>query len=94
MIHAGKTYVNVSGSYGIATQEPEYPDVAPTIKALIAANPQRITWGTNWPHAGRGLTGTAEVDDGREFNRFAALTSGAEQLTRILVDSPARLYDF
>lgn len=94
LIHGCRIYVNVSGSYGIAKSEPEYPDVAPTVKALIAANPQRITWGTNWPHAGRGLTGTAEVDDGREFNRFAALTSGADQLKVILVDNPARLYDF
>jgi predicted TIM-barrel fold metal-dependent hydrolase len=101
LIRAGKTYVNVSGPYGVAKQEPEYPDVAPTVKALIAANPQRITWGTNWPHvsrlAGRKVTEITPglpVDDGLDFNRFASWTSDAAQRKLILVENPARLYRF
>ena len=51
---------------------PDYPDLVPLAKALIAANPQRIIWGTDWPHP-RQVTGRApteitpfyEVDDGR-----------------------------
>jgi predicted TIM-barrel fold metal-dependent hydrolase len=94
LIHAGNAYVNAAGPYGAAKQEPEYPDAGPAIKALIAANPRRITWGTNWPHAGHIITQQAQVDDGRDFNRFAAWTSGASQLKLILVENPARLYGF
>jgi predicted TIM-barrel fold metal-dependent hydrolase len=101
LVHAGKTYVNVAGPYGVAKQEPEYPDVAPSVKALIAANPQRITWGTNWPHVSRlagkkvtEITPGLPVDDALDFNRFAAWTANAAQRKQILVDNPARLYGF
>jgi predicted TIM-barrel fold metal-dependent hydrolase len=101
LIHAGKTYVNVGGPYGVAKGEPEYPDVAPSVKAIIAANPQRITWGTNWPHVSRlagkkvtEITPGLQVDDGLDFNRFASWTLDAAQRKLILVDNPARLYDF
>ncbi len=101
LVHAGKTYVNVAGPYGVAKQEPEYPDAAPSVKALIAANPQRITWGTNWPHVSRlagkkvtEITPGLPVDDALDLNRFAAWTADAVQLKLILVDNPARLYGF
>ena len=101
LIHAGKTYVNVSGPYGVAKQEPEYPDVVPSVKALIEANPQRITWGTNWPHVSRlagkkvtEITPGLQIDDGLDFNRFASWASDASQLKLILVENPARLYGF
>ncbi len=101
LIHAGKTYVNVAGPYGVAKDEPEYPDAAPSVKALIAANPQRITWGTNWPHVSRlagkkvtEITPGLPVDDALDFNRFAGWTSGGAQLKLILVENPARLYGF
>jgi len=101
LIHAGKTYVNIAGPFGVAKGEPEYPDAAPSVKAIIAANPQRITWGTNWPHVSRlagkkvtEITPGLQVDDGLDFNRFASWTSDATQLKLILVDNPARLYGF
>jgi predicted TIM-barrel fold metal-dependent hydrolase len=101
MVHGGKTYVNIAGPYGVAKGEPEYPDPVPSVKALIAANPQRITWGTNWPHVSRlagkkvtELTPGLPVDDGLEFNRFASWMTDAAQLKLILVDNPARLYGF
>jgi predicted TIM-barrel fold metal-dependent hydrolase len=101
LIRAGRTYVNVSGPYGVAKDEPEYPDLVPSVKALIDANPERITWGTNWPHVSRlsgrkvtEITPGAPFDDGLEFNKFAGWTSGAAQLKLILVENPARLYDF
>jgi predicted TIM-barrel fold metal-dependent hydrolase len=93
--------VDVSAPYRISKQAPDYPDVAPIARAIIAANPERITWGTGWPHPaqipGRGVTEITplyQIDDGRNLNLLAAWTSSAAQLKLALVDNPARLYGF
>ncbi|HEX7466456.1 MAG TPA: amidohydrolase family protein, partial [Usitatibacter sp.] len=49
-VRAGKAYVKISGAYRSSKLGPDYADVAPMAKALIAANPDRIVWGTDWPH--------------------------------------------
>ncbi len=69
---------------------------------MIADNPDRCLWGTDWPHPGgkRGANSTStiepfhKVDDGRALDRLAAWCGDAETLRRILVDNPARLYKF
>ena len=49
-IRAGKAYVKLSAPYLVSSQPPDYPDVVPLAKALVAANPERMLWATNWPH--------------------------------------------
>ena len=99
LIHSGKAYVKVSGPYRVSKQAPDYPDVTPLAKAIIAANPQRVIWGTDWPHPATSDRPTTEVtpfwqiDDGRDFNQLATWTD-ANQLKLILVENPARLYGF
>jgi predicted TIM-barrel fold metal-dependent hydrolase len=101
LLRSGKVYVELSTPSHISKQAPDYPDAAPIAKALIAANPQRITWGSDWPHAatvpGRQMTGVVpfeDVDDAVSLNLLAGWASGAEQLKLILVENPARLYGF
>jgi predicted TIM-barrel fold metal-dependent hydrolase len=103
LVRSGHAYVKISGSYRSSTEAPDYPDVAPLAKALIAANPQRIVWGTDWPHpdsspaAGRKATDLApllQIDDGRVFNQLAVWAPDAALRKAILVDNPARLYGF
>ena len=69
--------------------------------ALMAANVQRILWGTDWPHPdttpGRQPTEVSplrQIDDGRVFNQFAAWAPDARVRKAILVDNPATLYGF
>ena len=50
LVHAGKAYVKVSGAHRISKRAPDFPDAAPLAQALIQANPDRVLWGTNWPH--------------------------------------------
>jgi predicted TIM-barrel fold metal-dependent hydrolase len=99
----GKAYVKLSGAYRASTLAPDYPDAAPFAKALIAANADRIVWGTDWPHPatttppGRrptDVTPMLQIDDGRLLNQLAVWAPDAAIRQKILVDNPARLYGF
>jgi predicted TIM-barrel fold metal-dependent hydrolase len=103
LVKAGKAYVKISGAYRASTKAPDYPDVAPFAQALIAANADRIVWGSDWPHPnsnpppGRSatdLTPVFQVDDGRLLNLLAVWAPDAAVRKKILVDNPARLYGF
>ena len=101
LVRSGKAYVKLSAAYRASTQPPDYPDVGPFAKALVAANPDRILWGTDWPHTNSTSSGPATevtpllaIDDARLFNDFAAWVPDAAVRKRILVDNPARLYGF
>jgi predicted TIM-barrel fold metal-dependent hydrolase len=103
LVGSGKAYVKISGAYRASTQAPDYPDVAPLARALIAANPERIVWGTDWPHTnsttapGRNITDVTplfQIDDGRLMNQLASWAPDANTRKAILVDNPARLYGF
>jgi predicted TIM-barrel fold metal-dependent hydrolase len=52
LVQAGHAYVKISAPYRSSDQAPSYADIAPLAKALIAANPRRIVWGSDWPHPG------------------------------------------
>jgi len=100
LAQSGKAYVKISGAYRSSTLAPDYGDVVPLAKALIAANPQRILWGTDWPHPsmvpGRKteISPLQQVDDGRLFNQFAVWVPEPTLRKAILVDNPAELYGF
>ncbi len=103
LVRSGRAYVKISGAYRCSTLGPDYPDVAPLAHALISANPDRILWGTDWPHpnsvtpAGRKpteVTPLFQIDDGRLLNQLAVWAPTTALRKRILVDNPARLYGF
>ncbi len=58
-------------------------------EALVAANPERPMWGTDWPH--RSIPAEAMPDDGHLFDLFHDWTPDETTRRRILVDTPARL---
>jgi len=103
LVHSGKAYVKISGAYRASTQAPDYADVVPFAKALIAANADRVVWGTDWPHPdttmtpGRrptDITPMLQIDDARLLNQLAVWAPDAAIRQKILVDNPARLYGF
>ncbi len=102
LVRAGKAYVKISAPYRSSTKPPDYADVAPLAKALISANPQRILWGTDWPHPAApvphrpvtDITPLWQVDDGRIFNQLPAWAPDAPVRMTILVENPAKLYGF
>jgi len=103
LVRSGRAYVKISGAYRVSKLAPDYPDVVPLAQALIAANPDRVLWGTDWPHPDAvvppGKKPTEEIpllriDDGRLLNQLAVWAPDAELRKQILVNNPARLYGF
>jgi predicted TIM-barrel fold metal-dependent hydrolase len=103
LVKSGKAYVKISGAYRASKLAPDYPDVVPLARALIAANSDRIIWGTDWPHPNSvapsggkptDLTPLFQIDDGRLFNQLPVWAPDAAIRKTILVDNPARLYGF
>jgi len=103
LVRSGKAWVKVSGAYRASHQAPDYPDAAPLAQALIAANPDRIVWGTDWPHpdstgsAGHKpteVTPLLQIDDARLLNQLPVWAPDPAIRKKILVDNPAHLYGF
>jgi len=103
LVKSGKAYVKISGAYRASKLGPDYPDAAPLAKALIAANPDRIIWGTDWPHPdsvtppGKQVTDVTplfQIDDGRLLNQLPVWAPDAGIRKKILVDNPTTLYGF
>jgi predicted TIM-barrel fold metal-dependent hydrolase len=99
LLRSGKVYVKISAPYRIS-QQPRYPDAAPIARVMIDANPDRIVWGSDWPHPGAAKRDPAVIepfrpeDNGEALNRLAGWTKNRTELQKILVDNPARLYQF
>ncbi|AVG43586.1 hydrolase [Achromobacter insolitus] len=50
---AGRAYVKLSGSYRLSPRATHVADVAPIAQALVRHAPDRLVWGSDWPHVGR-----------------------------------------
>jgi predicted TIM-barrel fold metal-dependent hydrolase len=101
LVKSGKAYVKISGSADSVSTQPDLGDVAPLARALVTANPERILWGTNWPHPGSvrvpgrkptDLAPHMETDDGKVLNLLPVWVPDASTRRLILTENPARLY--
>ena len=93
LLRDGYFWVKLTAPYRIsAAERSPYADVTPFARAVVEAAPDRILWGSDWPHVI--LRGQPMPNDGDLFNLFAAWVPDAETRRRILVDNPARLYGF
>lgn len=102
LVREGKVWVKLSAPQRISSA-PDCEDAEPIAKALIAANPDRLLWGSDWPHPGARPGVPRRVDeieafnpinDGRALNRLARWAGDDTTLRKILVDNPAALYEF
>lgn len=86
-----RCWVKISGAERLTVGgAPPYDDVVPFAQALIAAAPDRVLWGTDWPHPNvRHMP-----DDGDLVDLLAQFAPDEATRNRILVDNPERLYDF
>lgn len=84
-------WVNIYSFYlQSKTGAPDYADMVPVVQKLIEARPDRLVWGSNWPHAIHPQEETP--DDGDLLDFLLAAAPDPAQRQAILVDNPARLY--
>jgi predicted TIM-barrel fold metal-dependent hydrolase len=86
----GRVWVKLT-PYRVSRLDPDYRDVRPFHEALVRANPERLLWGSDWPHV---HMKSGMPDDGHLVDLFDAWTGDDALRTRILVDNPAHLYGF
>ncbi|PKO69919.1 MAG: 2-pyrone-4,6-dicarboxylate hydrolase [Betaproteobacteria bacterium HGW-Betaproteobacteria-14] len=68
---------------------PDYADVVPFAKRLVEAFPDRVLWGTDWPHPNMKQH---MPDDGKLVDFLPGIAATVELQRRLLVDNPMRLY--
>ena len=89
LLDSGRAWVKVC-SYRASSAGQPWSDVAPNVKALVAAAPERCVWGTDWPHPQMDPTPEA----GLLFDQFVEWVPDAAVRQRVLVDNAAKLYGF
>jgi predicted TIM-barrel fold metal-dependent hydrolase len=88
----GNTWIKISGANRVsATDLPPYDDVGPMARALVEAAPERIMWGTDWPHPNKYV---ANPNDGDLVDAFGDWVTDESMRRKIMVDTPAAFYRF
>ncbi len=82
-------WVKVCGAERVSSTGKPFADAVPFAAALIAAAPDRVLWGTDWPHPN--ITGDMP-NDGELVDLFARVTGDVALQRTVLVDNPTRLY--
>lgn len=91
LLDKGQTWVKLTAPYRISGQQMPYPEVTPMAHALVAAAPERLLWGTDWPHV---MIKTAMPNDGDIADLLLDWVPDDATRRRILVDNPCALYGF
>ncbi len=90
LVGDGHAYVKLSAVYRLSERYPDYADARPLHQALIRANPERLMWGTDWPHPS--IPAAVMPDDGHLLDLFYDWTPDAATRQQILVKTPSRLF--
>jgi len=90
LLDGGQAWLKLCG-YRVSAGPP-YDDLQVAARRFIRRAPERMIWGTDWPHTS--LEGRALPDDGVLLDLLAAWVETPADWQRILVDNPVRLYGF
>ena len=91
LLKSGRGWAKLSAPYRTSLAEPPYPDMTPFAHALAAAAPDRLVWGSDWPHV---LLEKTMPDDGDLVDQIAVWMPDETLRRRVLVDNAERLYGF
>jgi 2-pyrone-4,6-dicarboxylate lactonase len=84
-------WVKISGADRISSAGPPFHDAVPFAKAILAAAPDRVLWGTDFPHPN---VTRFMPDDGDLVDLIPLFAPDPETLHKVVVANPARLYGF
>jgi D-galactarolactone isomerase len=91
LIDQGRTWVKLSGAYqDTKVGAPTYADATPIAQAYAKAAPERMVWGSDWPHP----TEKEKPDDAVLFDLLTQWVPDEATRNRILVQNPEALYGF
>jgi 2-pyrone-4,6-dicarboxylate lactonase len=88
LLENGLAWVKVSGADRVSTALGDFTDALPFAAALVAAAPDRVLWGTDWPHPNV----RQMPDDGRLVDLIPGFARDETLRAKLLVDNPTRLY--
>lgn len=93
LLDNGRTWIKLSGAYldSAAGAEGGYADTVDVARAWATQAPERVVWGSDWPHP---TERTAKPDDAQLFDLLGRWVPDEAARRRVLVDNPAQLYDF
>jgi predicted TIM-barrel fold metal-dependent hydrolase len=92
LLDGGRTWMKLSAPYIEADAGAPGREAKDAVaRALLAAAPERMLWGSDWPHT---VAAPGSVDDAQLVDRFRGWCANDQQMDRILVDNPAALYGF
>src|SRR5688572_5981681 len=92
LMKSGNCWMKISGANRVSRGDlPPYDDVRPMAHALIEAAPDRIMWGTDWPHPNKYVV---NPNDGDLVDAFGDWVTDEAMRRKIMVDNPARFYRF
>jgi 2-pyrone-4,6-dicarboxylate lactonase len=91
LVRNAKAWVKLTGPYRISREQLPYADVVNLANALVDANPDRIVWGTDWPHV---MVRGAMPNDGDLCDLLSAWVPDETAREKILCSNPAKLYGF
>lgn len=95
LLAQGRTWIKLSGGYLVSAQRSvEDPALDALARTYIEAAPERVLWGSDWPHATASAGLQPMPDDARQVDRLADWAGTEAALHRILVTNPASLYGF
>jgi predicted TIM-barrel fold metal-dependent hydrolase len=93
LMRAGRAWVKLTGPYRISSGPLPHADTQPFADALVAAAPDRLVWGSDWPHV-KTEWSIPMPNDGDLADLLARWVPDADVRKHVLVDNPARLYGF
>jgi predicted TIM-barrel fold metal-dependent hydrolase len=90
LVGEGRVHAKVSAPYRLSSDGSAYADVRPFHEALVAANPEALIWGTDWPHPS--IAEDAMPEDGALLDLVQEWTPREEHRRAMLVETPSRLF--
>ena len=91
LLRGGRCWVKLSGAYRIASRPQPYEDAVPFARALVETAPDKLVFGTDWPHPSISVP---MPQDASLLDLLPMWAPDEATRRRILVENPARLYDF
>lgn len=91
-LQSGNGWIKISAIEKVSHQSYPFADAAEIAAALVSMAPDRILWGTDWPHPSVGPQGP--TNDGDLVDLIPTYAPDADIQKKLLVDNPARLYGF